>query len=110
MDWYVIEYLYPNALNKFIKTMFPNVGVPCLSVLSYYDIKKLYSFFDKFGIYLTIETYTKDMWGYTISLNDGRVFSPIQELKKSREDTEIEGFYECFKLLEKKLENIYYYG
>jgi hypothetical protein len=90
--------------------MFPNVGVPCLSVLSYYDIKKLYSFFDKFGIYLTVETYTKDMWGYTISLNDGRVFCPIQEPKTSREGTEIEGFYECFKLLEKKLENIYYYG
>jgi hypothetical protein len=83
--------------------MFPNVGVPCLSVLSYYDIKKLYSFFDKFGIYLTVETYTKGMWGYTISLSDGRVFCPIQESKTNRESTEVEGFYECFKLLEKNL-------
>ena len=47
MDWYVIEYLYPNALKEFSKTMFPNVGLPCLSILGYYDVKKLYKFFDK---------------------------------------------------------------
>ena len=108
MDWYIIEYLYPNSLDKFSKVMFPNVGVPCLSVLSYYDIKKLYSFFDKFGIYLTIEMYTKNMWGYTISLSDGRIFCPTQEPKVNRESTEIDGFYECFKQLEKNLELIQY--
>jgi hypothetical protein len=83
--------------------MFPNVGVPCLSILLYYDIKKLYSFFDKFGIYLTVETLTKDIFGYNLSLSDGRVFCPIQETKINREITEIDGFYECFKLLEKNL-------
>ena len=108
MDWYIIEYLYPNSLDKFSKVMFPNVGVPCLSILSYYDIKKLYSFFDKFGIYLTVVMYTKNMWGYTISLSDGRIFCPTQEPKVNRESTEIDGFYECFKQLEKNLELIQY--
>jgi len=53
IDWYEIEYLYPMSLNTFSKMMFPNVGLPCLSVLCYYDIKKLYRFFDKNGIFLT---------------------------------------------------------
>ena len=70
MDWYVIQYLYPTALNRFCNTMFPNVGVPCVSVLEFYDVRKLYYFFDKQGIYLTVEMITKDMWVYTTSLDD----------------------------------------
>lgn len=110
MDWYVIEYLYPTALKKFSRMMFPNVGLPCLSILNYYDIKKLYYFFDKVGIYLTVEMCTIDLWVYTISSNDGRVFNTCTEPKQNREDIEVEGFYECFKLLEKKLENNYSNG
>lgn len=107
MDWYVIQYLYPTALNRFCNTMFPNVGVPCVSVLEFYDIKKLYYFFDKQGIYLTVEMITRDMWVYTMSLENGKVISPCQDSKKRREDIEVEGFYECFQLLESKLRNSY---
>lgn len=107
MDWYVIQYLYPTALNRFCNTMFPNVGVPCISVLEFYDIKKLYHFFDKQGIYLTVEMITRDMWVYTVSLDNGRVIAPCQDTKKRREDIEVEGFYECFRLLESKLRNSY---
>ena len=107
MDWYVIQYLYPTALNRFCNTMFPNVGVPCISVLEFYDIKKLYHFFDKQGIYLTVEMITRDMWVYAISLDNGRVIAPCQDSKKRREDIEVEGFYECFRLLESKLRNSY---
>ena len=59
LDWYFIESLFPKSLNLFSKTMFPNVGLPSLSVIQYYDIKKLYNFFDKNGIYLTVEMLTK---------------------------------------------------
>jgi hypothetical protein len=87
--------------------MFPNVGVPCVSVLEFYDIKKLYHFFDKQGIYLTVEMITRDMWVYTVSLDNGIVIAPCQDSKKRREDIEVEGFYECFRLLESKLRNSY---
>ena len=107
MDWYVIQYLYPTALNRFCNTMFPNVGVPCVSVLEFYDYKNLYYFFDKQGIYLTVEMITKDMWVYMVSLENGNVISPCQDSKKRREDIEVEGFYECFQLLESKLRNSY---
>lgn len=103
IDWYTIEYLYPNSLREFSKVMFPNVGLPCLSILCYFDLKKLYKFFDKNGIFLTIEMITKNSWVYTISLSDGRVIVPYQESKPNRESIEIEGFYECFRLLENKL-------
>jgi len=111
MDWYVIEYLYPNALKEFSRTMFPNVCLPCLSILSYYDVKKLYKFFDKLGIYLTVEMYTKNNWVYSISLTDTKGYlNSSGESKTNREDIEIEGFYECFRILEKKLEKTYNYG
>lgn len=87
--------------------MFPNVGVPSISMLELYDIKKLYHFFDKMGIFLTIEMCSKDVWLYTISLDNGRSFSPKQDSKKRREDIEAEGFYECFRLLEKKIRDTY---
>lgn len=108
MDWYIIQYLYPSAMGRFCETMFPNLGVPCVSVLEFYDIKKLYSFFDKQGIYLTVEMYTKDAWAYTVSFDDGRVIAPSQESKRRREEIESDGFEECFRLLEKKLRNTYW--
>jgi hypothetical protein len=101
MDWYVIDYLYPNALKKFIDTMFPNIGMPSISTLEFYDIKRLYNFFDKNGVYLYVEMYSKDQWVFTISLNNGVVFGPTQNSKKTREDAECDGFSECFKLMEK---------
>ncbi len=103
MDWYTIEYLYPRALDVFAKMMFPNVGLPCLSILHYYDIKKLYKFFDKNGIYLTVEMMTKNNWVYSISLNEGKIFYPCQDSQPNRESIEEQGFMECFGLLEMKL-------
>ena len=101
MDWYVIEYLYPNAFKRFTGTMFPNVGVVSLSTLGLYDPKKLYQFFDKEGVYLTIEMYNPHQWVFTISVNNGIVFCPSQDSRTNREETETDGFLECFKILNK---------
>jgi hypothetical protein len=107
MDWYVIEYLYPESFKRFTNTMFPNVGVISLSTLGLYDSKKLYHFFDKEGIYLTIEMYNPKQWVFTISLKNGIVFGPTQDSRPTREETETDGFLECFRLLDKKLkENV----
>lgn len=101
MDWYVIEYLYPTAFNKFKLIMFPNVGVLSLSTLGLYDTKKLYQFFDKEGVFLTIELYKPSQWVYNISLKNGIVFGPSQCSSPTREECETEGFLECFKTLDK---------
>ena len=101
MDWYMIEFLHPNALKRFTEVMFPNIGIISLSTLHDYDVKKLYQFFDKEGIFLTTEMYNPNQWVFTISLYNGIVFGPTQESKKTREDIEFEGFLECFRILEK---------
>jgi hypothetical protein len=103
MDWYVVEYLYPNAFTKFKEVMFPNLGIISISTLECYNIKKLYYFFDAQGVYLNIEMYNPQTWFFTISLNNGTVFNPTQQSKESRESVEEEGFFECFRTLEKKL-------
>jgi hypothetical protein len=103
MDWYVVEYLYPKAFKKFSDVMFPNLGILTTSSLMYYDIKKLYGFFDKQGIYLTIEYYNPNQWYYSISLNNGSVFSNTNNSIIDREISETEGFMECFKMLDNKL-------
>lgn len=101
MDWYSIEYLYPGALSKFKERMFPNVGVLSLSTLVYYDNKKLYQFFDMEGVYLSIEMYNPKQWVFSISLHNGIVFGSAQESKKTREEAEEDGFFECFRVLDK---------
>jgi len=103
MDWYVIEYLYPNSFSRFTSTMFPNVGVISLSTLGLYDSKKLYHFFDREGIYLTVEMYNPKQWVFTISLKNGIVFGPTQDSRPTREETETDGFLECFRILDKIL-------
>lgn len=105
MDWYVIEYLYPISFQRFKDTMFPNVGIISLSTLGLYDTKKLYQFFDKEGVYLTIEMYNPNQWVFSVSLKNGVVFGPTQESKPTREETETEGFIECFKILDLKLKD-----
>ena len=105
MEWYSIEYLYPNAFKKFVNMMFPNVGILSLSTLEYYDIKKLYKFFDDRGIYLTIERYNPHQWVFSISLDNGTVLGVTKDSKKTREDTEHEGFLECFKILDDRLKH-----
>ena len=101
MDWYVIEYLYPVAFERFKSVMFPNVGVISLSTLGLYDSKKLYQFFDKEGVYLTVEMYNPHQWVFTISLKNVIVFGPTQDSRTNREETETDGFLECFKILNK---------
>ena len=81
--------------------MFPNVGVVSLNTLEFYDNKKLYQFFDKEGIYLIIEMYKKNQWVFNISLYNGFVLGPGKESKATREESEIDGFVECFKILDK---------
>ena len=103
MDWYVIDYLYPKAFIRFSKIMFPNTGIPSLNTLEFFDNKKLYYFFDGEGIYFIPEIYNSNKWGYIISLQNGFVLSQMSPLKSNREECEIEGFYECFKLLDKIL-------
>lgn len=83
--------------------MFPNVGLLSISTLEYFDMKKLYKFFDKEGIFLTVEMYNPQQWAFNISLDNGIVFGSVNESKSNREETECEGFHECFKLLDKKI-------
>ena len=101
MDWYTIEYLYPLSFKKFKEMMFPNTGIISLTVLENYDLKKLYHFFDKMGVYLIVEKFKYDQWVHTISTNDV-VLGP-GNFNTTREGTEEEGFTECFKILEKTL-------
>jgi hypothetical protein len=106
MDWYMIDYLHPSALKRFTEVMFPNIGVISLSTLQVYDVKKLYQFFDKEGIYLTTEMYNPQQWVFSISFNNGAVIGPTQESKSTRDEIECEGFLECFRLLEKKIKEV----
>lgn len=101
IDWYSIEYLYPSSFKKFTNIMFPNVGVLSLSTLEFYDTKKLYYFFDKEGVYLTIEMYNPHQWVFSISLANGIVFGPTQDSKTTRSEVEYDGFLECFRILDK---------
>jgi len=105
IDWNNIKIRYPNALNVFVNVMFPNIGVPCISILKYYELKSLYRFFETQGILLNVERFTNDSWLYTITIVGGNVFLSCGEFKSTRELIEIDGFNECFKLLEKKIEN-----
>ena len=83
--------------------MFPNVGVVSLSTLQMYDNKKLYQFFDKQGIYLTVERLNSDQWLFSISLKNGIVYGPKQDSKPTRDEIEIDGFTECFRILDNQL-------
>jgi hypothetical protein len=107
MDWYTIEFLYPNGFKRFTEIMFPNLGVLSLNTLEFYDTKKLYQFFDKEGVYLMVEIYNPKHWGYNISLSNGAVInSSSNGSKNTREEIEVDGFLECFKILEKKMMTI----
>lgn len=101
MDWYEIEYLYPKGFERFKEVMFPHTGLISLTTLEFFDTKKLYHFFDKEHIYLIVEFLKPDQWIYTITTND-IVLGP-GEFQKTRENCELIGFNDCFKILDKKL-------
>jgi hypothetical protein len=103
MDWYVVEYLFPSAFKKFKEVMFPNVGVLSLVTLELYDNKKLYQFFDKQGIYLNIEMLNVHQWVFSISLKNGIVYGPTQDSRYTREESELDGFFDCFRILDKQI-------
>lgn len=103
MDWYEIGYLYPKSYKKFVETMFPNIGIISVSILKYFDLKKLYQFFDNEGIYLNIEMITLNNWTYTINVNGNMITSSDLYYRFTREEIENDGFYECFKILDKKI-------
>ena len=103
VDWYIVEYLYPKSYMKFVNIMFPNLGVISVSMLTYYDIKKLYGFFDKEYIFLNLEMYGGNNWCYIITALNGYVVCQGHSSGSSREDIEGDGFMECFRILEKKL-------
>lgn len=103
MNWYNIKNTHPKSFLKFTEKMFPNVGIPCVSSLSFFDKKKLYGFFDDNGIYLNVEMYNPIQWSYTISLSNGFVLGITTVCKQNRDEIETEGFEECFKILEKRL-------
>lgn len=107
MDWYYIKDYCPKSFEKFVNEMFPNLGMPCISSLSFFDTKKLYKFFDNNGVYLNVEMYNPHQWAFTISLNNGFVLSNGHGSRQTREEIEMDGFKECFRMLEKKLEMVY---
>lgn len=107
MDWYHIKKSYPKSFGRFSENMFPNVGVPCVSSLNLFDQKKLYKFFDENGVFLNIEMYNENQWAFTISLNNGFVIGNGSSSRQTREEIEKEGFKECFKILEKRLQVVY---
>jgi hypothetical protein len=82
--------------------MFPNTGVVSISTLVYYDVKKLYHFFDGEGVYLFVERLHKSLWNYNISLDNGICFG-LGTSRKNREEIETDGFMDCFKILDKIL-------
>lgn len=106
MDWYAIEFLYPESFKRFARIMFPNIGIPSIYCLDCYDIKKLYKFFDNEGVYMTIESFSPNHWAYTISLHNGVCLGPGNISASSRELMEIEGFFECFKILDRKIRGL----
>ena len=107
MDWYYVKTYCPKSFERFVCGMFPNVGIPCVSSLNLFDNKKLYKFFDNNGVYLNIEMYNQNQWAFTISLNNGFVIGNGQTSKQTRDEIEKDGFIECFKILEKRLEVVY---
>lgn len=107
LNWRKIKEVYPRSYEKFVETMFPYVGVIGTSTLYLFDSKKLYYFFDKNGIYLTIERIGPNQWLYTISLSNGNVICPKQSSRESREEVELDGFLECFKILNNEVMYLY---
>lgn len=105
MDWYIIEYLYPNSYKKFVDNMFPNTGVLCISTLNNYDIRKLYTFFDNQGYFLILELDINKNWTYSLNCN-GWIITQYEQPKKSREQIEIDGFTYCFKQMEEHINQI----
>jgi hypothetical protein len=102
MDWYVIEYLYPESYKLFINTMYPNIGIVSMNVLKNFDLKKLYSFFDKQDIFLILELNNLNEWGFSIKTNNWFI-TDNNIIKNNRDEVESEGFTCCFKFLEAKI-------
>jgi len=106
IQWKKIKNNYPHSYKRFVEVMFPYVGVIGVSTLDVFDTKSLFFFFDKENVFLNVERMGSYQWIYTISLSDGRGSFPKQETRQTREEIEIDGFNECFKVLDRELTNI----
>ena len=100
INWRKIQDECPLSYRRFSEVMFPSIGVLGLSTLYLFDPKKLFGFFDKEKIFLTIDRFGYNQWVFTITLTDGRVLCPHQESRNTREEIEIDGFMECFRIME----------
>lgn len=103
IDWYLIEYLYPESFKRFIDVTFPNIGIVSINSLSFYKTKNLYSFFEKEGLFLNVEQCCPKRWLYTISIKNMIILGPINLRENNKEEIESEGFVECFKILDKMM-------
>jgi len=103
IEWKKIKNSYPHSYNRFVEVMFPYVGVIGVSTLDVFDTKRLFFFFDKQNVFLNVERLGPYQWIYTISLSDGRGSFPKQETRKTRDEMEIDGFHECFRVLNGEL-------
>jgi hypothetical protein len=50
--------------------------------------------------------YNPHQWVCSISLHNGIVFGPSQSSKTTRNEIEVDGFLECFKVLDKKISDV----
>jgi len=105
IQWKKIKNNYPHSYKRFVEVMFPYVGVIGVSTLDVFDTKRLFFFFDKESVFLNVERLGPYQWVYTISLSDGRGSFPEQETRQTRDEIEIDGFNECFKVLNRELIN-----
>ena len=96
IQWKKIKNSYPYSYKRFVEVMFPYVGVIGVSTLDVFDTKRLFFFFDKENVFLNVERLGSYQWVYTISK---------QETRQTREEIEIDGFNECFKVLDRELSN-----
>ncbi len=103
MNWKKIKREYPHSYKKFVEVMFPYVGVVGVITLNTFDVKRLFSFFDNESVFLNVERLTSYQWVYSILLKDGRGTFPKQESRSTREEVEIDGFEECFKVLNQEI-------
>mgnify|MGYP003336738649 CR=1 FL=1 len=57
------------------------------------------------GIYLNVEMLNLNHWVFSISLKNGVVYGPKQDSRYTREESEIDGFHDCFRILDKQIKD-----
>lgn len=104
-DWGYVMKECPHAFKFFRETVFPNTTIVNKTILSLYHTRNLYYFFDSIGILMSVECLSETQWIGHIQLRSGFSYS-VKGSHKSRGDLEMSAFKECFKQLEKRLNNL----